>query len=91
MGITEAMGGLNRGIAHVGSLEGEIGAMANRLAVGTDQLESAKGFYTELLSRTEDIDLAKAISDLVLQQYAVEAVGRTLTQVFDNSLLRYLR
>ncbi|MCP9454587.1 MAG: hypothetical protein NNA18_00580 [Nitrospira sp.] len=91
MGITEALGGLNDGISHIGSLMGEVGALANRLAVGADQLESAKGFYTELLSRTEDIDLAKAISDLLLQQYAVEAAGRTLTQVFDNSLLRYLR
>jgi flagellar hook-associated protein 3 FlgL len=91
MGITEALGGLNQGISHIGSLMGEVGALANRLAVGADQLENAKGFYTELLSRTEDIDLAKAISDLVLQQYAVEAAGRTLTQVFDQSLLRYLR
>ncbi|MCP9451603.1 MAG: hypothetical protein NNA23_02850 [Nitrospira sp.] len=91
MGITGALGGLNHGISHIGSLMGEVGALANRLAVGADQLESVKGFYTELLSRTEDIDLAKAISDLVLQQYAVEAAGRTLTQVFDNSLLRYLR
>ncbi len=90
-GITDALGGLNGSIAHVGSLQGEIGALSNRMAVGADQLEEAKSFYSELLSRVEDIDLAKAISDLVLQQYAIEAASRTLTQVFESSLLRYLR
>ncbi len=90
-GITEALGGLTGGISHVASLEGEIGALSNRMAVGADQLEEAKSFYSELLSRIEDVDLAKAISDLVLQQYAIEAASRTLTQVFDSSLLRYLR
>lgn len=90
-GITDALGGLNRSISHVGSLQGEIGALSNRMAVGADQLEEAKSFYSELLSRTEDVDLAKAISDLVLQQYAIEAASRALTQVFDSSLLRYLR
>ncbi|MCP9470176.1 MAG: flagellin [Nitrospira sp.] len=90
-GITETLGGLNQGISHVGSVLGEIGALSNRMAVGADQLEEAKSFYSELLSRSEDVDLAKAISDLMLQQYVIEAAGRTLTQVFDSSLLRYLR
>jgi flagellar hook-associated protein 3 FlgL len=90
-GIAEALGGLNQSISHVGSMLGEIGALSNRMAVGADQLDEAKSFYSELLSRTEDVDLAKAISDLMLQQYAIEAASRTLTQVFDGSLLRYLR
>jgi flagellar hook-associated protein 3 FlgL len=90
-GIAEALGGLNQSISHVGSMLGEIGALSNRMAVGADQLDEAKSFYSELLSRTEDVDLAKAISDLMLQQYAIEAASRTLTQVFDSSLLRYLR
>jgi flagellar hook-associated protein 3 FlgL len=44
-----------------------------------------------MLSQTEDVDLAKAISDLTLQQYAIEAASRTLTRVFENSLMNYLR
>lgn len=90
-GITEALGGLNRSISHVGAIQGEIGALSNRLAISTEQLDEAHQFYTQLLSQTEDVDLAKAISDLTLQQYAIEAASRTLTQVFDNSLLKYLR
>lgn len=90
-GITEALGGLDRSISHVGSLQGEIGALSNRVAVAAEQLDDAKAFYSQLLSQTEDVDLAKAISDLMLQQYAIEAASRTLSQIFDNSLLRYLR
>jgi flagellar hook-associated protein 3 FlgL len=38
----------------------------------------------------EDVDMAKAISDLTLQQFAIEAASRTLNQVFENSLMKYL-
>jgi flagellar hook-associated protein 3 FlgL len=55
------------------------------------KLEEAKGFVLQTLSQTEDVDLAKAISDLTLQQFAIEAAGRTLTRVFESSLLNYLR
>ncbi|MDH5668487.1 MAG: flagellin [Nitrospira sp.] len=90
-GMTEALGGLNGSISHLGTKQGEIGALSNRMTVSSEQLDSAKSFYIKMLSETEDIDLAKAISDLTLQQYAIEAASRTLTQVFENSLLNYLR
>ena len=90
-GIAEALGGLNDSISHLGTMQGEIGALSNRMTVSAEQLDSAKSFYIQMLSQTEDVDLAKAISDLTLQQYAIEAASRTLNQVFENSLLNYLR
>ncbi|MDH5640692.1 MAG: flagellin, partial [Nitrospira sp.] len=90
-GIAEALGGLNGSISHLGTMQGEIGALSNRMTVSAEQLDSAKSFYIQMLSQTEDVDLAKAISDLTLQQYAIEAASRTLNQVFENSLLNYLR
>jgi flagellar hook-associated protein 3 FlgL len=90
-GITEALGGLNGSMSHLGTMQGEIGALSNRMTVSSEQLDSAKSFYIQMLSQTEDVDLAKAISDLTLQQYAIEAASRTLNQVFENSLLNYLR
>ncbi len=90
-GITDTLGSLSRSLSQIGAVQGEVGAVSNRLTNTTGQLEEARGFFIETLSRTEDVDLAKAISDLTLQQYAIEAASRTLTKVFENSLLNYLR
>ncbi len=90
LGISEALGGLNQGISQVAAIQGEVGARSNRLTTSAEQLAEAKSFFIRTLSETEDVDLAKAISDLTLQQYALEAASKTLTKVFENSLLNYL-
>lgn len=89
-GISEALGTLDRGLSQIGAIQGEVGALSNRLTNRADQLDDLKGFFAVTLSQTEDVDLAKAISDLTLQQYAIEAASQTLTKVFESSLLRYL-
>ncbi len=89
-GVTRSLGGIDGSLAAIGAVQGEVGALSNRLTSSAAQLEDAKGFFTQTLSQTEDIDLAKAISDLTLQQFALEAASRTLTKVFENSLLNYL-
>jgi flagellar hook-associated protein 3 FlgL len=90
-GITQALGGLDRGLSQITTIQGEVGAVSNRMTTSAGQLEEAKGFVTQTLSQTEDVDLAKAISDLTLQQYAIQAASQTLTKVFESSLLNYLR
>ncbi len=90
LGISAALGQLNQGVSQVAAIQGEVGATSNRLTTSAAQLEEAKSFFITTLSETEDVDLAKAISDLTLQQYAIEAASRTLTKVFENSLLNYL-
>jgi flagellar hook-associated protein 3 FlgL len=89
-GISDALGRLNQGISQIAAIQGEVGATSNRLTTSAAQLEETKGFFVRSLSKTEDVDLAKAISDLTLQQFAIEAASRTLTKVFENSLLNYL-
>ncbi|MBI5671918.1 MAG: hypothetical protein HZC50_01335 [Nitrospirae bacterium] len=90
LGISDALGTLNQGVSQIAAIQGEVGATSNRLTTSAAQLEEAKSFFIKTLSETEDVDLAKAISDLTLQQYAIEAASRTLTKVFENSLLNYL-
>ena len=90
LGITEALGGLGTSISQVAAVLGDVGATANRLETTDARLIDARGFFQQTLSQTEDVDMAKAISDLTLQQYAIEAASRTLTKVFENSLLNYL-
>lgn len=89
-GISDALGELNQGVSQVAAIQGEVGATSNRLTTSAAQLEEAKAFFIQTLSETEDVDLAKAISDLTLQQFAIEAASRTLTKVFENSLLNYI-
>lgn len=89
-GISSALDRLDGAISQIGAVQGEVGALSNRLSTTAAQLEESQGFFLQMLSQTEDVDLAKAISDLTLQQYAVEAASRTLTKVFENSLLNYL-
>lgn len=90
-GINDTIGGLTAGLNQTGAVLGEVGALSNRLATSGERLQDSKTFFSRTLSETEDVDLAKAISDLTLQQYAIEAASRTLNQVFSNSLLNYLQ
>lgn len=90
-GISETIGDLNQGLSQAGAVLGEVGALSNRLDATGARLEEARSFFTQTLSEIEDVDLAKAISDLTLQQYAIEAASRTLNQLFNTSLLNYLQ
>ncbi len=89
-GITDALGGLGTSISQVAAVLGDVGATSNRMETTDAKLIDAKGFFQQALSQTEDVDMAKAISDLTLQQYAIEAASQTLAKVFQNSLLNYL-
>lgn len=90
-GIRESLGGLDRAISQVTAGQGAIGALANRLEATSSALGDARVFATNTLSSFEDIDLGRTISDLTLQEYAIQAAGETLGRIFDNSLLKHLR
>ncbi len=90
-GIVESLGDLDRALGQVSAAQAEVGARANRLEATSSALEDAKVLATNTLSSFEDIDLARTISDLTLQEYAIQAAGETLGRIFDNSLLKHLR
>jgi flagellar hook-associated protein 3 FlgL len=90
-GIVESLDGLDRAFGQVSAAQGTIGALANRLDSTSSALQQSKDLSTNTLSSLEDIDLAKTISDLTLQNYAIQAAGETLGRIFDESLLKHLR
>ena len=90
-GIVESLGTLDKALSQVTAAQAEVGALGNRLDVTSSALEDARVLATNTLSSFEDIDLARTISDLTLQQYAIQAAGETLGRIFDNSLLKHLR
>lgn len=90
-GIVESLGDLDRALSQVSAAQAEVGALANRLEATSSALEDARVLATNTLSSFEDIDLARTISDLTAQEYAIQAAGETLGRIFDNSLLKHLR
>jgi flagellar hook-associated protein 3 FlgL len=90
-GIVESLGDLDRALGQVSAAQGTIGALANRLDSTSSALAGSKDLATNQLSSFEDIDLARTIADLALQEYAIQAAGQTLGRLFDNSLLKHLR
>lgn len=91
-------GGIQQGVAdsdrlgeQMSAAQGEVGALTNRLDAAKSTLEDFKGFVESSLSNEEDIDIAKAISDLTLQDYALQATAQAASRIFDSSLLRFLR
>ena len=66
-------------------------ALANRLQVTHDALDTATLTITKSISDNQDADLATAITQLRLQEVAVQAASETFTKIFDSSLINYLR
>ena len=90
-GIQAGIGNLDLATAQISDAQGTVGALANRLQVTRDALDTATLTISKAISDNQDADLATAISQLSLQQVAVQAASQTFSKIFDSSLLNYLR
>lgn len=90
-GIQAGLGNLDLATAQISDAQGTIGALANRLQVTHDALDTATLTITKSISDNQDADLATAITQLRLQEVAVQAASETFTKIFDSSLINYLR
>lgn len=90
-GIEVGVGDLDQAIDQISLAQGNIGAIANRLdtAYGTS-LTVSEALHQALSDQT-DTDLATALTELKLQETAYEATSQTFSQLFDLSLLKFLR
>ena len=90
-GIQDGLGHLDLATAQISDAQGTIGALANRLQVTHDALDTARLTISKAISDNQDADLATAITQLRLQEVAVQAASQTFTKIFDTSLINYLR
>ena len=90
-GIQAGLGNLDLATAQISDAQGTVGALANRLQVTHDALDTATLTITKSISDNQDADLATAITQLRLQEVAVQAASQTFTKIFDSSLINYLR
>jgi flagellar hook-associated protein 3 FlgL len=90
-GITQGIADVTTARDQVGRVQGDVGALSNRLQASRTGLEDAQGFLQTTLSQQQDTDIVKAISDLTLQQTALQAAAQAASQIFDTSLLKFLK
>jgi flagellar hook-associated protein 3 FlgL len=90
-GIEAAIGNLDSATNQISDAQGKIGAMENRLDVTKTALDSTTTTIRQALSNNEDADLTAAITQLSLQQVAVEATSQAFSKIFDTSLLNMLQ
>lgn len=68
-----------------------VGATQNRLETAAGRLAEIEETATDLLSRTEDADMAKALVDFSMQQSVYQSALRAGANVIQASLLDFLR
>jgi flagellar hook-associated protein 3 FlgL len=72
------------------ALRADVGARANRLTIAGSRLQALEENTTNLLSQTEDADVAKTITDYTTQQAAYNAALRAGANIVQSSLLDFL-
>jgi flagellar hook-associated protein 3 FlgL len=81
---------LDRAIDHISNVRSRVG---ERLSVIEQQQDSNDNFAIEvqrILSRAQDGDLAKILSELEAQAFALEAAHRSFARIQSNSLFEFL-
>ncbi|TYP50915.1 flagellar hook-associated protein FlgL [Thermosediminibacter litoriperuensis] len=89
--ISGKLGNLDDAIDIVLKYRSQIGARINRLEATKTRLEYNNIDYTELLSRTEDVDVAKLIMDLKMEENVYRASLAVGARIIQPTLVDFLR
>ncbi|MFQ5780135.1 MAG: flagellar hook-associated protein FlgL [Nitrospiria bacterium] len=90
-GIQTALGDLSGAQDLVNSERALLGARLSRIETTASMLHDSKFTLARLKSERVDVDLSRAISDLVQQQTILEATRATFARLTQRSLLDFLR
>ena len=82
---------MNTSLDDLNAVRARVGATQNRLEIAGDRLAEYEGTTLSLLSKTEDVDFAKAMIDFTTQQNALQAGLKAGASIVQNSLLDFLR
>jgi flagellar hook-associated protein 3 FlgL len=82
---------LDQAINQVLKFRAELGGRGSRLELVISRLESDSVSITELLSKTEDVDLAEAIMRLAEQEVVYQAALAAAARSVQAGLLQYLK
>lgn len=82
---------LDEGISVIASVHGEIGARMSRLNDTEERYSAVQTHLAAVLSKSEDLDYAQAVTDLTAQETAYKAALAAAARLSQVSLLDYLR
>ena len=82
---------LDRNLDNINSIRATVGATTNRLETATLRLRELEESSTEDLSKVEDADMAKTLTNFSLQQAVYQSALKTGANIVQNSLLDFLR
>ena len=80
-------------VAHLDQLNdarAKVGARSNRLETQSAQLQDMELNVKDILSKTEDVDMAKAMVDFSMHQAVYESALRSAARVLQPTLLDFL-
>ena len=85
------MTALDTELTNMDTLRAQIGAKLNRVTEGQTRLSGLQVTLTKLNSTFEDVDMAKAVSELATQQTTFQAALGVAAKVLPPTLLDFLR
>lgn len=89
-GVQQSLEDINTGLEHINKQLAGIGAKENRLNVSENMLSGLVLNETERLSKVEDVDISKLMTDLVNQQIIYEAVLKSSSTIMRMSLVNQI-
>ncbi|HEX7239811.1 MAG TPA: flagellar hook-associated protein FlgL [Longimicrobiaceae bacterium] len=90
-GIRTAVASLDTALGGVQGLVGDVGARMNALQVTSANLDALDTNLTTFRSDLEEVDLEKAVTELVSRQSAIQAAMLATSRVMGMNLTEYLR
>jgi flagellar hook-associated protein 3 FlgL len=85
------LGNIDRAVRHLARYRGEVGALASRLDGVRKRLATDEVNMTDILSRTEDVDMAGAITELRMLEQVEKAAMQVGARIIPPTLLDFLR
>jgi flagellar hook-associated protein 3 FlgL len=82
---------IDRNLDNLTSIRATVGATTNRLETAQLRLRELEEASNESLSKIEDADMAKTLTDFSLQQAVYQSALKTGANIVQNSLLDFLR
>ncbi len=88
---TKNLGEIDAAIRHISRYRGEVGATSSRLKSVEKRLMIDKVNMISILSRTEDVDIAEAVTNLKMLEYVRQAAMQVGARIIPKTLMDFLR
>lgn len=90
-GINTAMTNIDSAMDQLNNVLAEVGAKMNRLETSDSNLSKLTLDLITYKSKIEDVDITEVITDLAIQENALEASRVTLSKILQQTILDFLR